>query len=46
MGYSTQSKGYEIWDLESNKLIVSRDVTFDESSTNCLKTQIVLKLVL
>ncbi len=32
MGYSTQSKGYKIWDTESTKLIVSRDVTFNEKS--------------
>ena len=29
--YSIQSKCYKIWDFESWKLIVSRDVTFDES---------------
>ena len=40
MGYSTQSKGYKIWDLESSKLIVSRDVTFDEFSTNFSEKQI------
>ena len=34
MGYSTQSKGYKIWDIESSKLVVSRDVTFDESSVD------------
>lgn len=32
MGYSTQSKGYKIWDIESAKMIISRDVTFIESS--------------
>ncbi len=31
-GYSSQSKGYRIWDLESSKLIAIRDVTFAESS--------------
>ncbi len=30
--YSTQGKGYKTWDIESSKLIVSRDLTFDESS--------------
>ncbi len=34
MGYSTQSKGYKIWDIESSKLLVSRDVTFDENSVS------------
>ncbi len=32
MGYSTQSKGYKIWDIESARMIVSRDVTFNEQS--------------
>ena len=40
MGYSTQSKGYEIWDAESSKLVVSRDVIFNESSVNSLEVQI------
>ena len=31
MGCSTQSKGYKIQDLKASKLIVSRDVNFDES---------------
>ena len=34
MGYSTQSKGYKIWDTESSKLVVSRDVIIDEYSVN------------
>ena len=34
MGYSTQSKGCKIWDIESSKLVVSRDLIFDESSVN------------
>ncbi len=33
MGYSTQSKGYKLWDPESQKMIVSRDVTFREGVT-------------
>ncbi len=33
IGYSTQSKGYKIWDLESKSIIISRDVRFDEAST-------------
>lgn len=32
MGYSWQSKGYKLWDLESNKFVVSRDVKFMEES--------------
>ncbi len=32
LGYSTQSKGYKIWDTEAQTIIVSRDVKFDESS--------------
>ena len=34
IGYSTQSKGYKIWNTETSKLVVSRDVTFDESSVD------------
>eukprot|EP00171_Calliarthron_tuberculosum_P006130 IDg6130t1 len=30
MSYSSQSKGYKIWDDELQRFIVSRDVTFDE----------------
>ena len=40
MGCSTQSKGYKIWDVESSKLVVSRDVEFNESSVNSLEVQI------
>ena len=34
MGYSTQTKGYKIWNTETSRLVVSRDVTFDESSVD------------
>ena len=33
VGYSLQSKGYKIWDLKLQKLIVSRDVTFNEEKS-------------
>nr|UBX54621.1 transposon Pol polyprotein [Lupinus angustifolius] len=32
LGYSTQSKGYRIYNLETKKLIISRDVEVDESA--------------
>ena len=32
MGYSTQSKGYKFWDIESKKFVVSRDVKFIEEN--------------
>ncbi|KAG6407711.1 hypothetical protein SASPL_130708 [Salvia splendens] len=32
MGFSAGVKGYRLWCLDSKKTIVSRDVTFDESS--------------
>ena len=31
LGYSTQSKAYRLWDLESKSLVISRDVHFVES---------------
>ncbi len=34
IGYSNQSKRYKVWGTESSKLIVTRDVTFAESSVN------------
>ena len=30
MGYSSQSKGYKLWDVQSKKFVVSRDVHFVE----------------
>ncbi|KAK4390398.1 Retrovirus-related Pol polyprotein from transposon TNT 1-94 [Sesamum angolense] len=32
LGYSTQSKGYRIYNLKTKKLIISRDVEFDEDA--------------
>ena len=34
VGYSSQSKGYKLLDIESNKFVVSRDVTFNERPCN------------
>ena len=34
MGYSSQSKGYKLWDGDAGKFVVSRDVTFNEKSSN------------
>ena len=31
MGYSRNTPGYKIWNLESNRMELSRDVTFDET---------------
>lgn len=36
MGYSSQSKDYKLWDVESQKYIVPRDVKFNESSVTKL----------
>lgn len=32
IGYASESKGYRLWCLESQKLILSRDVTFNEDA--------------
>lgn len=32
-GYSTQSKGYRIYNIKTKKLIISRDVEFDEAAS-------------
>jgi hypothetical protein len=39
LGYSTQSKGYRVYSLETNKLIISRDVKFDEDAAYNWETQ-------
>ena len=33
LGYSTLSKGYKIYNLKTKKLVISRAIHFDESST-------------
>ena len=33
MGYSTQSKGYRVYNLQTKKLIISRDVEIDENAS-------------
>ena len=33
MGYSTQSKGYRVYNLQTKKLTISRDIEVDESAT-------------
>jgi transposase InsO family protein len=33
LGYSTQSKGYRVYNLQTKKLIVSRDVNVDENAS-------------
>jgi hypothetical protein len=32
LGYSSNSKGYRIYNLETKKILVTRDVKFDEFS--------------
>ena len=31
LGYSSNSKGYKVWNVESRCIIISRDITFNES---------------
>ena len=38
--YATQSKGCKTWNVDSSKLVVPRDVVFNESSVNSLEAQI------
>ena len=46
IGCSTRSKGYKIWDVESSKLAVSRDVMFNEPSVSppeaCIQSNAVM----
>ena len=32
LGYATQSKAYKLWDVENQKIVISRDVVFDEEN--------------
>ncbi|CDF39893.1 unnamed protein product [Chondrus crispus] len=38
LGYSQCSKAYKLWDGELNKIVVSRDVKFDESTSDTPNT--------
>jgi hypothetical protein len=32
VGYSSMSKGYRLYNLKNNKIIISRDILFDEKA--------------
>ena len=32
MGYEEASKAYRVYDIEASKVVISRDITFDEST--------------
>ena len=34
IGYASNHKAYKLWDVNKNEVVVSRDVLFDEKSTN------------
>lgn len=36
-GYSRGSRGYKLWDLGQDKVVITRDVKFDEDGTASLK---------
>ncbi|KAJ8527467.1 hypothetical protein ON010_g14797 [Phytophthora cinnamomi] len=38
MGYEERSKAYRVYDIEAGQVVISRDVTFDESSFDDSKT--------
>jgi len=38
MDFKKGVKGYKIWDLKDKKIILSRDITFDEASMRSLQT--------
>ena len=33
MGYRTQSKGYQVYNLQTKNLVISRDVEVDENAS-------------
>jgi len=33
LGYNTQSKGYRVYNLQTKKLVISRDVEIDENAS-------------
>ncbi|POM73090.1 Integrase catalytic core protein [Phytophthora palmivora] len=37
VGYEERSKAYQVYDIEAGKVVISRDVTFDESSFDTFK---------
>lgn len=47
LGYSTESKGYRIYNLKTKKIVISRDVEFDERATwDWEKEEIIKKTIM